>query len=174
MEMKHPDQQRNRRMTGDQRRSIITTTFALLALAATAVCGSGCEDSRAAGALRTVPVAIGSKTFTLEIADTERSRTKGLMHRKSLSADHGMIFVFAREQSLAFWMKDTLIPLDILYLDASGKVVSIHQMKPLDRGTTRSAAPAKYAVELNEGAARSAGVKSGDTITLPVEVTGKK
>ena len=110
---------------------------------------------------------IGTKTFTLEVADTNDSRRTGLMQRKSMPADHGMIFVFAEEQPLGFWMKNTLIPLDVIYLDAKGKVVSIKKLEPLDLTAVDSDGPAKYAIEINRGAAAGAGVKVGDVLNIP-------
>jgi uncharacterized protein len=129
------------------------------ALAALLLLLVGCEsDSGAKSGLQTVKMDIGQKTFTLEVADTEATRSYGLMRRDSMPADHGMIFVFNREAPLGFWMKNTRIPLDILYVDATGKVVSVKQMKPHDTNTTPSDGPAQYAIELNEGAADKAGV----------------
>jgi uncharacterized membrane protein (UPF0127 family) len=110
---------------------------------------------------------IGQKTFTLEVADTEETRERGLMFRQSMPADHGMIFVFEEERPLNFWMKNTAIPLDIIFVSAGGKVVSIHQMKPYDTSTTSSDGPAKYAIELNQGAAKGAGVNVGDKLVIP-------
>ncbi|HEX2973581.1 MAG TPA: DUF192 domain-containing protein [Tepidisphaeraceae bacterium] len=127
----------------------------------------GCQPGGIQSGLRTVQMQIGTRTFTLEVADTDSSRQYGLMHRDSLPADHGMLFVFEDERPLGFWMKNTRIPLDILYVDAQGRVVSIHQMKPHDLSTTSSDGPAQYAIELNEGAAARAGVKPGDHLPLP-------
>ena len=110
---------------------------------------------------------IGKQPFVLELAATDPTRKHGLMHRQSMPADHGMIFVFPDEEPLSFWMKNTLIPLDIVYLDRNGKVVSIRQMKPLDESGVPSDEPAKYAIELNEGAAARAGVKVGDVLKIP-------
>jgi uncharacterized membrane protein (UPF0127 family) len=111
---------------------------------------------------------IGSKTYTLEIAAREADRNKGLMYRDFMPEDRGMIFVFADEDDRSFWMKNTRIPLDILFLDGSGKVVSIHQMKPyVEVPGTPSDGPAKYAIELNAGQAAAAGVKAGDVLQLP-------
>ena len=114
-----------------------------------------------------VQMRVGGETFTLEVADTPRKQQLGLMHRKSMPQDRGMIFVFADERERSFWMKDTLIPLDIIYADAAGKIVSVKQMKPLDETSVPSEGPAKYAVELNEGAAKRAGVKAGDVLVIP-------
>jgi uncharacterized membrane protein (UPF0127 family) len=117
----------------------------------------------------TVAMKLGGETFHVEIADTPRKQQLGLMHRKSMPADRGMIFVFPDEQERSFWMKNTLIPLDIVYADATGKVVSVKHMKPLDESPVPSDGPAKYAVELNQGAAGRAGVKTGDVLDIPAE-----
>src|SRR5436853_9719 len=79
-----------------------------------------------------VHMQVGNQPFTLELAATDKTRQHGLMHRQSLPADRGMLFVFPDEAPRSFWMRNTLIPLDIVYLDSGGKVVSISQMKALD------------------------------------------
>jgi hypothetical protein len=129
----------------------------------------GCADRPAPPGLklRTTTMQVGRSSFTLEIADTDPTRTRGLMRRDSMPRDHGMIFVFPDARPQAFWMKNTRIPLDIIYLDAGGKVVSCHTMKPYDLATTPSAAPAKYAIELNAGVVAETGVKPGDVLVVP-------
>jgi len=128
----------------------------------------GCAERRPSSGLATADMRIGGRNYTLEIAHTKASRARGLMERDAMPECHGMIFVFDRERPLNFWMKNTRIPLDILYLDASGRIVSVHQMKPYDTRTqTTSARPAKYAVELNAGEAKRAGVKPGDVLKIP-------
>jgi uncharacterized membrane protein (UPF0127 family) len=117
--------------------------------------------------LPTTTMRIGSEQFTLEVADEDKEREVGLMNRRSMPANHGMIFVFPREERLAFYMKNTYIPLDIIYVDADGEVVSIHPMQPLDVTSIPTRAPAKYAIELNQGAAARVGVKPGDRLTIP-------
>ncbi len=117
--------------------------------------------------LTTTPMKIGNETFTLEIAARPEDRYRGLMFRDSMPADHGMIFVFPDTAPRSFWMKDTRIPLDILYLDADGTVVAIKQMKPYDLTGIHSDKPAKYAIELNQGAADRTGVKVGDRLNIP-------
>jgi len=130
----------------------------------------GCSrPSVAESGLRVTKMRIGSQNFTLEIADTDATRTQGLMGRKSMPDDHGMIFVFPDEQPRAFWMMNTHIPLDLIYLDAAGRILSIHQLKPFDATGVRSEGAAKYAIELNQGAAARAGIKKGDLLTIPKE-----
>ncbi len=119
--------------------------------------------------LPTVSVQIGQQTFTLEVADDNSERQTGLMHRRSMAADHGMIFVFPSESMREFWMKNTHIPLDILYLDKAGKIVSIRKLEPLNERSVSSIFPAQYAIELNQGAAAKAGVRVGEMIAIPAE-----
>jgi uncharacterized membrane protein (UPF0127 family) len=127
----------------------------------------GCSERSPTNGLATTTMKIGRETFTLEIANTSAAREHGLMERDSMPADHGMIFVFKAPDELSFWMKNTRIPLDILYLDEHGKVVSIHQMKPYDRSGVPSDGPAKYAIELNVGRASDVGAKVGDVLEIP-------
>ena len=110
---------------------------------------------------------IGKGKYILEVARTAEAQEKGLMDRDSLPDDHGMIFVFADDQVRSFWMRNVHFPLDILFLDSGGKIVSIHQMRPYDENNTSSDYPARYAIELNKGVADQAGVKVGDGLTLP-------
>ena len=148
-------------------------TFAIHATLFTALLLlAGCEDKPSSG-LATVPMQLGSKQFTLEVADRTDSRTYGLMRRDSMPADHGMIFVFGEEEPRGFWMKNCRIPLDIVFVDHAGKVVSVKQMKAYDVNTTPSDGPAQYAIELNVGAASAAGVTPGMTLTLPPGLSSK-
>ena len=96
------------------------------------------------------------------------------MWRDSMPADHGMLFVFPTEEPLSFWMKNTRIPLDIIYLDAVGHVVSVKQMQPYNLRGVSSEGLAKYAIELNQGAAQKTGVKRGDLLTIPQEAREAK
>jgi hypothetical protein len=139
-----------------------TSIFLCVLLAALA---GGCEHSPMG--LPTVKMSIGNRSYELEVANTRAAEEKGLMERDALPADHGMIFVFASERILDFWMKNTRFPLDIVFADADGRVVSIRQMKAYDLNTTSSIYPAKYAIELNNGQAAACGVKVGDKLAIP-------
>ncbi len=140
----------------------------ILPLVVVCAFATGCAESGPNSGLATVRMKIGTETYKLEIANTEDSRRTGLMRRDAMPADRGMIFSFDEERILQFHMLNTRIPLDILFLDAGGRVVSIHEMKPYDTKTdTRSARPAKYAIELNRGQIKVSGVKPGDVLEIP-------
>ena len=122
-------------------------------------------------------ILLGDHVFDLEIAATWEERARGLMNRESLAEDAGMLFVFESESMLNFWMKNTLIPLDILYMDSSGIVVDIQTMLPQpgvpdsELRTYPSAAPAQYALEINAGVAEALGFAVGDHAHFTVRDT---
>jgi len=120
--------------------------------------------------LPTTRMTIGSETFTLEIAYSRDEQEVGLMNRRSMPADHGMIFVNNDERERMFWMKDTYIPLDIIFVSRDGHVVSVKHMKALDQTTVPSDGAAMYAIELNAGAAARVGVRAGDVLKIPDEL----
>ncbi len=105
----------------------------------------------------------------VEIADDSFERARGLMYRTALGENRGMLFVYGSESRLSFWMKNTLIPLSIAFMDAKGRIVDIQDMKPLDDDPPSyvSAEPAMYALEVNQGFFEERGVKVGDRAELP-------
>ncbi|MDQ3910520.1 MAG: DUF192 domain-containing protein [Actinomycetota bacterium] len=105
----------------------------------------------------------------VEIADNEAERMKGLMERTELAENAGMLFVFEEEQPRSFWMKNTLIPLSIAYIDAEERIIDTQDMQPLDETVHRSAGPAMYALEVHQGFFEERGVEVGDTVELPPE-----
>lgn len=105
----------------------------------------------------------------VEIADSDAERQRGLMERTALGQDRGMLFVFDGEQQLSFWMKNTLIPLSVAYIDSEGRIIDIQDMQPLDETSHPSAEPAQYALEVNQGYFAEHGVEVGDTAELPVK-----
>jgi uncharacterized membrane protein (UPF0127 family) len=115
-------------------------------------------------------VTLGGQRFSVEIAATPEQQAHGLMDRTSMPTDHGMLFVFPRAQRLTFWMKDTLIPLDMLFFDQSHRLVTIHADVPPCQAdpcpTYASTAPARYVLELNAGTAEKLGVRKGDVIVF--------
>lgn len=109
-------------------------------------------------------IRVAGISVTVEIADDAASRERGLMFRESLPPDHGMLFVYETERVLQFWMRNTRLPLDIGFLDRSGRIVDIQQMEPMLEKTHSSRAPAMYALEMAQGWFEEHGVKVGDQV----------
>lgn len=102
-----------------------------------------------------------------EIADTQDSRTKGLMFRKFLDKNSGMLFVFDHETILSFWMKNTYIPLSIAYVDKNGIIIDIHLMYPLDSSVVyTSRKKSMFAVEVNQGWFKKHNITEGCKLVL--------
>ncbi len=126
-------------------------------------------SARAASPNLEVDTGSGAHGFTVELARTEAEREKGLMYRRSMADTAGMLFDFGRDQMLLFWMKDTYIPLDMVFIDHGGHVVSIKRdAKPLDETTISSQVPAAGVLEVNAGVADKIGLKVGDEVKNPI------
>ncbi|MGH7540758.1 MAG: DUF192 domain-containing protein, partial [Gemmatimonadota bacterium] len=132
--------------------------------AATPVQEAGGGDSSRVAPGDLVTIRVGGHEVRVEIAESEEERQRGLMHRESLPQDEGMLFVYPTERRLGFWMRNTLIPLDIAYIDSEGRIVDIQQMAPLDETTRYSRQPAMYALEMNEGWFEAHDVGVGDRV----------
>lgn len=101
-------------------------------------------------------------TFKLEIADEPWERTRGLMYRRKMHPDFGMLFVFEADEVRSFWMRNTLIPLDMVHIDSRGKVVGIvERAEPLTETPRQTGVPARYVLELTSGRAAEVGIKTG-------------
>ncbi|ATD66282.1 ACR family protein [Luteimonas chenhongjianii] len=138
-------------------RLLFLALFALLLLPA---CASGGDWVELAG-----------NRYTVEIAATDEARARGLMFRDRLDEGHGMLFIHDTEAPQAYWMKNTRIPLDILYFDDARKLVSQQRDVPPCSGGDRcppypSKAPARYVLELNAGEASRIGLVDGETLIL--------
>jgi uncharacterized membrane protein (UPF0127 family) len=105
----------------------------------------------------------GDYTFFVEIADTDASRANGLMYRQSLAPDAGMLFDYHREQLAAFWMQNTFIPLDMVFIGADGVVKTIHvNARPMDTTAIPSEVPVRFVLEIPGGRSVDIGLKPGD------------
>lgn len=106
--------------------------------------------------------------FLVERADDEAERARGLMNRREMAADAGMIFVYPSERAVAFWMHDTLIPLDMIFADGRGRIVSLHEnARPLDDTPIPSGAPVRFVLEINGGLAQAIGIGPGAVLRHP-------
>lgn len=99
-----------------------------------------------------------------EVAADQPSRMQGLMMRKSMPANHGMLFVFPRAERHCMWMRNTFIPLSVAFLDEQGKILNIENMQPQTENSHCAAAPARFALEMNHGWFAEKGVKAGHRI----------
>jgi uncharacterized membrane protein (UPF0127 family) len=110
----------------------------------------------------------GRHAFQVEIANNDASRERGLMDRRFMAADHGMLFEFDRDEPVAFWMKNTYIPLDMIFIAPSGVVTHIAaNAEPLSERVIPSGGPSIAVLELNGGIAASIGVRVGDKVRHP-------
>jgi uncharacterized membrane protein (UPF0127 family) len=123
------------------------------------------QAGAAAPALPTRTLEIGHEKAIVEVVDTPQQRETGLMNRFSLQPDHGMLFVFDRPQPLAFWMKNTYIPLSIAFVDPTGTILNIEDMQPQDESTHWSRGAALYAIEMRRGWFASKGIEAGTRVT---------
>lgn len=114
--------------------------------------------------LPTTMLDVDGHAVIAEVADTTKAREQGLMGRKFLGDDEGMIFVYTDEKPRSFWMKNTPLPLSIAYADKDGKIVKILDMEPYSEDRVQSIYPAQYALEMKQGWFTEHGVESGDRI----------
>ncbi len=103
----------------------------------------------------------GFHRIEAEVAVDQASQAKGLMYRRSMPANHGMLFVFPRTDRHCMWMRNTLMPLSVAFLDAQGKIINIEDMQPETEDNHCAASPARYALEMNIGWFAAKGIKPG-------------
>ena len=139
----------------------IARRFALVAMTLAIVLAAATSS---AAELSTVELSIKAHRVVAEVAMNNRDRTTGLMNRFSLQPDHGMLFVFEEPQRLAFWMKNTYIPLSIAFIDAGGRILNIEDMAPQTEETHPSRGPALYALEMRKGWFAQRGIAEGDRV----------
>lgn len=103
--------------------------------------------------------------FTVEMATTPQQQSMGLMFREEMAADAGMLFVFPEVRPASFWMRNTLIPLDMLFIDADGRILNIHERtEPLTETSRPSAGPVRGVLEVNGGLTDVLGIEAGDRV----------
>ena len=127
-----------------------------------------CSCSKTELAPITIQTSNGEVTYFVELADTQEKMIKGLMYREHLNKDSGMIFIFdeTHPQPIAMWMKNTFIPLDMLFVSKDKTIIGIAQnTEPLSLKTIRpTTKPSAYVIELNAGEAKKHGIKIGDKV----------
>jgi len=133
----------------------------LISIAAVLSCSSGLDER--------IEVVIGGESFRIEVARTAEQKRQGLMNRKSLGEREGMIFVYETDQNLAFWMKNTTIPLTLVFLSKNGQIMQIEQLEPLSLKSVVSERAVRYGLELPAGILDELGVEVGDRVELPAD-----
>lgn len=142
-------------------RCVIAALLALVSFAA------------AAEALKTVDLSIGMYRIQAEVAATQQARELGLMNRQTMPQQAGMLFVFEQAQPYCFWMKNTLLPLSIAFIDEAGQIVNLADMQPQTETNHCAVKPIRYALEMNQGWFKAKGIKAGATVNGIVTPAGK-
>ncbi len=136
-------------------------TIGALALAAASVAHS----QSAQPTLKQTMLRAGMHLIRAEVADSHETRTMGLMHRKSLELNSGMLFVFDRKDKHCFWMKNTPLPLSIAFIRSDGEIVTIKHMSPNSEQTHCPSEPVSFALEMDQGWFKTKGIKVGAKLT---------
>jgi len=145
------------------------------ALLAAVLLAAACEDGEKLVAPEQSPhvitLQVAGRAVSLELALDDEARARGLMHRTELAEDAGMLFIFPKEEVRNFWMKNTLIPLDIGFLRTDGTLINVGHGQPgVEQPGVWSDAPARMVLELNDGWYARHGFKPGDRIEVPREI----
>lgn len=111
-----------------------------------------------------VDLSAGMHRIHAELAHTPQSRQIGLMHRESMSENRGMVFVFSEATRHCMWMRNTLMPLSVAFMDGEGRILNIEDMAPLTEESHCSAGPARFALEMNQGWFEKRGIVPGHFI----------
>ncbi len=120
----------------------------------------------------TIPLEIRGHTLQVELARTEAEQARGLMYRKSLPADRGMLFVYPSARQVYYWMKNTFIPLSIAFIGDDRRIINMADMPPNNSTRTfASHGPCRYVLEVNQGWFKEHGVQPGDIVTFTLPAT---
>jgi uncharacterized membrane protein (UPF0127 family) len=152
--------------------AVVTTAIATLALFAFVILSPGAWTGRATAAdLQPLEIVTktGVLTFSVELANSDQTRARGLMFRRELPDGYGMLFDFEREQEVTMWMENTYIPLDMLFIRADGRILRIAEnTEPMSRRTIPSGGPVLAVLEVIGGTARKLGIAPGDRVAHPI------
>lgn len=160
-------------ISGGKRRRLIAAVFAGMISAASLPVTAVAEQTDCATDKVLVKGGFGDALFTVEVADDSGERAQGLMNRTSMPRSAGMLFVFDSPGPRAFWMKNTLIPLDMLFVDRTGRIAHIHENAiPLDETPIPGGDNVFAVLEVNGGLSARFGIKEGDVLQHPAFAGG--
>ncbi len=134
----------------------LSVAFVLVALLS-----SGCEKE---GGLPVIRVGVGEHKLSAEVARSDAERARGLMYRRELGRDRGMLFAYDHDEVISFWMQNTFIPLSIAFLAKDGTIVHITDMEPQTTTAHSSLRPCRYALEVNQGWFKTHGIEVGTQV----------
>jgi len=153
----------SRMYTLSGRRARVVPLFGVVLFLAVSL--SACSQS-----LPAVTISIGPNRLNVELATTPAERERGLMFRTQMAENHGMLFIFPNDQQLAFWMKNTRLPLSIAFISSDGYIKSVADMQPESLDSIYSDYSVRYALEVNQGYFVRHGVKVGEKVELPADL----
>ena len=146
----------------------MTAKQQLIVLSLIYLCFSACTTAETKRRLEEIRIVDGNTervVYQVEVATDTSSRRRGLMHRKALAPDHGMLLDYKSSGKMAIWMKNTYIPLDIIFVDMHGVIVKIHERaEPLSTKRILSESEVRAVLEINAGQVREHGIKLGDQL----------
>lgn len=141
---------------------LFTTCAAALVVTSTLTAGAALAQQNKK--FPVIPLTTGMHVIQAEVVATEAERQQGLMFREHMAQNEGMVFLFGAPASVCMWMKNTLIPLSVAFIDDDGKIVNIENMKPQSLESHCSKKQVRYALEMNEGWFKQKNIKPGSTI----------
>lgn len=149
----------------------LLSALGLLALGLFAVRATGCSASDSG--LPVISIDVDGHRVKAEVAATAATRSRGLMYRRKMGKNNGMLFVYERAEPLSFWMKNTYLPLTIAFIDRGGTIVHLEDMRPLTTTSHPSPVSVPYALEMNQGWFAAKGIEVGAKVTfeLPPELS---
>ncbi len=142
---------------------IKVSLLCLVGVSLSSAVSAACSDD-----VTTIRGDFGEARFSIEVADEPQERSRGLMHVESMPRFSGMLFIYERPQSASFWMRNTLIPLDMLFVDQNGTISKIHENAiPLDETPIFGGDEVSHVLEINGGLSSKLGIEVGDTLQHP-------
>jgi uncharacterized protein len=154
----------------DAARLIVALVMGFVLLAAGSIAGSAQEQPMLLpvdAAPLVVETARGEQRFSIEVADNDTERSRGLMFRRAMPDDRGMLFIFETTRRVGFWMKNTPMPLDLVFIGEDGVVKAIMKGIPFSEASIAPAEPVRFVLELKAGTAQKAGIAEGDRMRHP-------
>ncbi len=148
------------RVSSDNSRMKKSLALAATVLAAACACAQEPQLN-----LPRVKLSAGMHVIDAQVASTDEQRMTGLMHRREMPQHEGMLFVFDRRSEQCFWMKNTLLPLSVAFIEDDGTIVNIDEMKPQTLDPHCSRKPVRYVLEMNTGWFARKGIKPGTKLT---------